>query len=204
VADYNSAFLKCIENIKRRHDPVVSTIGAGYTHGVLELKDHWRRTSSPHMDPRFPRSLPTAVQSFLDRFYMSRIGIRMLIGQHLALTHASLTPLSNPPDHVGIICTRTSIRAVASHAIDDARSICRDYFGLYTPPQVDLVMPKRKKDVEFMYIPSHLHHMLFELLKNSLRATVERYGADAEDEWPVVRVIVAEGERDITIKVQDE
>ncbi|KXS16257.1 alpha-ketoacid dehydrogenase kinase [Gonapodya prolifera JEL478] len=200
VTEYNAAFLKCVETIKRRHDPVVSTIA----YGVLELKEHWRRTSSPLINPQFPRLLPAAVQSFLDRFYMSRIGIRMLIGQHIALSQASMSHSSNPEDHVGIICTRTSIREVASHAIEDARSICRDYFGLYTPPTVDLVMPKGKSDVEFMYIPSHLHHMLFELLKNSLRATVERFGPDAEDEWPVVKVIVAEGERDITVKVQDE
>lgn len=54
-----------------------------------------------------------------------------------------------------------------------------------------------------MYVPSHLHHMLFELLKNSLRAVVERYGEDC-GEWPEIKVIVAEGKEDITIKISDE
>jgi pyruvate dehydrogenase kinase 2/3/4 len=43
-----------------------------------------------------------------------------------------------------------------------------------------------------MYVPSHLHHMLFELLKNSLRAVVETHGVDADD-FPPVKIIVAEG-----------
>ena len=54
-----------------------------------------------------------------------------------------------------------------------------------------------------MYVPSHLHHMLFELLKNSLRAIVETFGVDAE-EYPPVKIVVAEGKEDITIKIADE
>ena len=55
-----------------------------------------------------------------------------------------------------------------------------------------------------MYVPSHLNHMLFELLKNSLRAVVERFGADNEDRFPTTKVIVVEGKEDITIKISDE
>jgi pyruvate dehydrogenase kinase 2/3/4 len=56
---------------------------------------------------------------------------------------------------------------------------------------------------DFAYVPSHLHHMLFELLKNSLRATVERFGIDA-DEYPTIKVVFAHGSEDITIKISDE
>jgi pyruvate dehydrogenase kinase 2/3/4 len=54
------------------------------------------------------------------------------------------------------------------------------------------------------YVPSHLNHMLFELLKNSLRAVVERYGEENEDHYPPIRVVVVEGQEDITIKISDE
>jgi len=47
-------------------------------------------------------------------------------------------------------------------------------------------------------------HICFELLKNSLRAVVERYGVDNEDAFPPIKVVVVEGSEDITIKISDE
>jgi len=47
-------------------------------------------------------------------------------------------------------------------------------------------------------------HICFELLKNSLRAVVERYGVDNEDSFPPIKVVVVEGSEDITIKISDE
>lgn len=49
-----------------------------------------------------------------------------------------------------------------------------------------------------------IQHILFELLKNSLRAVVERYGVENEDNFPPIKVIVVEGREDLTIKVSDE
>jgi len=49
------------------------------------------------------------IGQFLDRFYLSRIGIRILIGQHIAL--------ANPrpdPNYVGIICTKTDICSIGA------------------------------------------------------------------------------------------
>ena len=46
--------------------------------------------------------------------------------------------------------------------------------------------------------------MIFELLKNSLRAVVERFGHSEEDRLPPIKVIVVEGKEDITIKISDE
>lgn len=41
---------------------------------------------------------------------------------------------------------------------------------------------------------------VFELVKNSLRAVHDRF-EDADDEPPPIRLVVAEGEEDVTIKV---
>ena len=45
--------------------------------------------------------------------------------------------------------------------------------------------------------------MVFELVKNSLRAVVERY-KDSDVQPPAIRVVVAEGSEDVCIKISDE
>jgi hypothetical protein len=176
------------------------------------------------------------IHQFLDGFYLSRIGIRILIGQHIAL--------HEPPkaNHIGLICTRCSpvqvrrwrlpprmpaVRRwpltasrllhapchvalpsrccscsyamhmqrclpaltwpasrpaseqrapwplphvqVAQDAINDARSICMREYG--DAPDVSIY---GHPSFTFAYVPSHLHHMVFELVKNSLRAVQDR------------------------------
>jgi pyruvate dehydrogenase kinase 2/3/4 len=127
---------------------------------------------------------PYNLQSFLDKFHLSRIGIRVLIGQHVSLQQRPLQ------DYVGIICTKTNLKQIAQEAIDNSRFICEDHYGLFNAPKVILNCPN---DLNFMYIPSHLHHMLFELLKNSLRAVVEFYGEDNEEKFPDILLNVTQG-----------
>lgn len=179
---YNQRFSQTLKTIKRRHDGVVTTMAQG----ILEYKRKRQRMQ-----------IDNNIQSFLDRFYMSRIGIRMLIGQHIALTDQSH---HRDPTYVGIICTKTNVKDLAQEAIENARFVCEDHYGLFEAPKIQLVC---NPNLNFMYVPGHLSHMLFETLKNSLRAVVETHGQDKQ-EFPVTKVIVAEGREDITIKITDE
>lgn len=61
-------FCKILIKIRNRHSDVVQTMAQG----VLELKDSYE----------IDLHTENSIQYFLDRFYMSRIGIRMLINQH--------------------------------------------------------------------------------------------------------------------------
>ena len=56
----------------------------------------------------------------------------------------------------------------------------------------------------FDYIPSHMHHMIFEIMKNSMRATMEQMSKLGKKEPEPVNVIISHGENDITIKVRIE
>ena len=127
------------------------------------------------------------IQTFLDRFYMSRIGIRMLMGQHIALNMAQASPTKqrissflngsntggnkNKSNYVGVICIDCNVGEIAEDAIETAKYICEEYYGLFEAPEIQLIAPQN--DINFMYVPGHLIHMLFETLKNSLRATIE-------------------------------
>ena len=95
----------------------------------------------------------------------------------------------------GMISTNCSPVQVAEDAIQDARAICMRQYG-HAPDVTVYGDP----NFTFAYVPSHLNHMVFELVKNSLRAQNDHY-EDADVESPPVRVIVAEGNEDITIKV---
>ncbi|KAF8139815.1 mitochondrial branched-chain alpha-ketoacid dehydrogenase kinase-domain-containing protein [Boletus edulis] len=206
--DYNARFTKTLEAIKRRHDPTVTTVAQG----VLE----WQRAKG--IKPGMGLGLSgyehggDDVQAWLDRFYMSRIGIRFLIGQHVALN-------TQQPhkDYVGIICTHANVHDIVQEAIENARFVCEEHYAMFRGPPVQLICPA---DLTFPYVPGHLSHIVFELLKNSLRAVVERFGADYEDRvskdsespnersgprgYPPIKVIVVEGREDITIKISDE
>jgi pyruvate dehydrogenase kinase 2/3/4 len=87
---------------------------------------------------------------------MSRIGIRVLIGQHIALNK-----LEPHPDYVGVICTNTNVYQICREAIDNAMFICEEHYGLFKGPPVQLVCPK---DLAFMYVPSHLVSLSFKNL----------------------------------------
>ena len=52
------------------------------------------------------------------------------------------------------------------------------------------------------YVPSHLYHILFELLKNSFRAVSEHHHDSTH--VPPVKVVIVKGNNDLTIKVSDE
>jgi pyruvate dehydrogenase kinase 2/3/4 len=109
--EYIQTITKTIELIKKRHDPTQMTIAQG----IIELKDYRSKSGKCVMD--MEERLPESIQAFLDRFYLSRIGIRMLIGQHVALTRSHFDPSSVPKDYVGIICTKTNIGQIGSFYI---------------------------------------------------------------------------------------
>jgi pyruvate dehydrogenase kinase 2/3/4 len=148
--------------------------------------------------------------AFLNRFYSSRVGIRVLAGQYLAVRQqwqhqtqprSSLRIVSNAgsngngngngnedvshlapgnirqqqqqqQQYIGMICQETSPYQILQSAIHDATRLCEAKFGV---GQVPRVVVRGRLDLNFPYIPTHLHYILLELLKNALRATVEHY-----------------------------
>ncbi|KAJ8434795.1 hypothetical protein Cgig2_033745 [Carnegiea gigantea] len=174
-------FTHLIKIVKVRHNNVVPMMALG----IQQLKKG--------MDPKIVYEDLEEIHQFLDRFYMSRIGMRMLIGQHVALHDPN-----PPPDCIGYIHTKMSPVEVARNASEDARSICMRHYG--SAPEIEIY---GDPNFTFPYVPSHLHLMVFELVKNSLRAVQERF-MDSDKVPPPIRIIVADGIEDVAIKVSDE
>jgi len=54
------------------------------------------------------------------------------------------------------------------------------------------------ESIKIVYVPSHLYHILFELFKNSMRATVEHLKTDV---LPPLHVTIVKGKEDVCVKV---
>mmetsp|Transcript_24258 Transcript_24258/g.52960 ORF Transcript_24258/g.52960 Transcript_24258/m.52960 type:complete len:425 (+) Transcript_24258:199-1473(+) len=183
------AFRELLESIYERHAPTLVTMAKG----VHELK---AKLEAEH-GPSFDFGEAGEIHEFLDRFYMSRIGIRILIGQYLELHREPHD--SHSEGWVGLINRHTSAAEIAEQAAFDAKYLCDRTHG--DAPEVVIL---GRTDGTFTYIPSHLYYCMFELLKNSLRAVLEYHGTGGT--MPAVKVIIADSEsnEDVVIKVSDE
>lgn len=97
---------------------------------------------------------------------------------------------------VGTIDPSCEITPIVEQAYESARFLCEQYY-LSAPEMVytsydaskrkdsEIVQEKHSDKVSFVYVPSHLYHILFELFKNAMRATIEFAGDDAINFEPI-------------------
>ena len=126
------------------------------------------------------------IQSRLDDFYQSRIGLRVLSGQYLQLRKTLYDDKLWNPNTLGLVSMKCNVRDIAMDASRDASYMCSRSFG--DAPEVTF---HGRTDLSFPYVPSHLSYMLLELLKNSMRATAEAHPAER---LPPIRIVIADGE----------
>ena len=119
-------FAKLIEDIYERHSSVLVTMARG----AFELRKAIRDGKLTSRDgSSIDYDTMEDLHEFLDKFYVSRIGIRVLIGQYLALRQP---PVEN---YIGMINLKTSPYHVVQQAIDDATFMCTRRYG-DSPPVI--------------------------------------------------------------------
>ncbi|KAI8908148.1 mitochondrial branched-chain alpha-ketoacid dehydrogenase kinase-domain-containing protein [Powellomyces hirtus] len=193
VPQYTKRFTSLLHGIVERHNPVVVTVSKNVP-----------RLLPAHMPQHHPE-----VQAFLNRFHANRVGVRVLIGHHLALSNPKARRF---PNHIGIVCTKTDTVAVAQEAATDASEICEQNFGVAPPVHIVLANQTTISDsdiassaaLSLVYIPSHLHHILFELLKNAMRATLLKHTPSSGSPIPPVTITVTPTATNISIKIADQ
>ncbi|XP_048488952.1 pyruvate dehydrogenase (acetyl-transferring) kinase, mitochondrial isoform X1 [Plutella xylostella] len=183
-------FCSRLVHIRNRHADVVATMAQG----VLELKE------SHEVDAGTEHS----IQYFLDRFYMSRVSIRMLINQHTILFgeqfgQESVNGMGCGGRHIGSIDPACDVVSVVKDAYENARFLCDRYY--LASPELEILQHgvASTQPMPIVYVPSHLYHMLFELFKNAMRATMERH----EGAPPPVVVNLVRGTEDVSVKMSD-
>uniref|UniRef100_A0A5F8GQE9 Protein-serine/threonine kinase n=1 Tax=Monodelphis domestica TaxID=13616 RepID=A0A5F8GQE9_MONDO len=89
------------------------------------------------------------------------------------------------------------------NAYETAKMLCEQYYMVAPELEVEEFHAKAPdKPIQVVYVPSHLFHMLFELFKNSMRATVELY-ENRKEGYPSIKTLVTLGKEDLSIKISD-
>ena len=118
--------------------------------------------------------------TILDDFYYKRIGIRTIIGYYNSIFDN--TPYINPE------CNPYNI---IQTCIADINLISQDYGYEYN------ITYNGPKNFKFTYIDSHLYYIIFEILKNSLQAGINK---NINNE---ISINISTGKKDLIIKISD-
>ena len=150
-------FCQTLKTIQARHSTVVQTMAQG----VMELKD-----SHPVHNPKIlslsvtfneifniqvDKQTEVAIQYFLDRLYMNRYSLRMLMYQVLLAQYLHLhkfvclcfqhTLLFEPDadkdtNRIGMLDPKCKVKSVILQAFGDAANLCDDYYDL--SPEINI------------------------------------------------------------------
>ncbi|KAJ1664818.1 [Pyruvate dehydrogenase (acetyl-transferring)] kinase isozyme 2 [Coemansia sp. RSA 1813] len=137
------------------------------------------------------RCAENQTRRFFDWLYSMNLGTQLLIEDHVAIHDFghNLVQIIQPLQ-------------IANKAAHDARAVCEQHYG-FSAPLVKIIAPT--PTVTTTYVPHYLYSMLFQLLKNALRATVENHKAKhSPPHLPVVKLVMSSGEEDVAFKVSDE
>lgn len=179
VHQYVDLFTQMVKDTLDRHSSVVITMAQGV--------QQFKKEALPD------ELLEPSIQYFLDRFFMNRIGMRMLMCQHIAILE------KGDDTNVGIIEENCLPGVVARDAGDSAKQLCQQTYSM--APNFRIV---GDVDATITYAPGHLYYIVFELMKNSMRAVMEKWGEDCdESELPEIEVRVASGQEDVSLRISD-
>lgn len=188
-----ASFNDMLQRILDRHSAVVTQMAFA----VQQYKQDCLSARKPYKEH--------AVTSYLDRFFMARIGIRFLITHHLNTSHEIFEESEQLKSPTGGTdfgrVEKASLAEIVEIAYENAKSVCENLY--MDAPELEL---DGMANLETTYPQAHLDYIFFEILKNAMKATMERYENPKFnlDSIPPVKVVLREGPHDVTIKVSDQ
>ncbi|KAK3268610.1 hypothetical protein CYMTET_22899 [Cymbomonas tetramitiformis] len=187
----NLEFTNVLKRMVDEHAPMVTALA----NGVRECR------SKPMVGEKLE------MDGFLDNMLRSRISRRVLAEQHISLN-------TRREGYVGVICTDLSVEQAVRYNVRRTKDVTMQTYGVV--PDISI---EGDLDTRVPYLPAHLDYMLFELLKNACRATVEHsmqsqhpgctpqalQMADTRISLPKVRVRICDGsDNNVTVKISDQ
>jgi len=189
-SDTHDKFTDSLQNIRMRHVDTVPNMAQA----VLRMNKNLRMQDG----------VTDTIQYFLDRLYTNRISIHMLIS-HFQSLHGIK---ANSEGLVGTIDPKCDLLSVADQAYNAASLLCdSEYFD--HPQLISRAVDTTDQNIDTqgrvtaVYVPSHLHHILFEVFKNAMRASCEWAEKNESDSIPFIRLRIYQTAEDITLKISD-
>ncbi|KAF8320134.1 alpha-ketoacid dehydrogenase kinase [Clavulina sp. PMI_390] len=138
------------------------------------------------------------IAAFLDDTIASRIGIRLMAEQYVAISQGAQTESREPAHRSGIMDPDCDVASMVRMCAKFVGGMCEATFGAAPAVQIDGV-----PDARFGYVPAHIEYILTEILKNSYRATAERARSGSAP-LPPVQVTIAPSSDYLSIRIRDE
>ena len=134
------------------------------------------------------------INNYLNDFYTNRISIRLLISHYLELSNKN----KNNIFYNGIVSINEPLTNVLNEAIEVTSIICERNYDEVPDIKIEI-----KGDIpQFPFIRNNMYYIFIELLKNSMKSTLDKYNNTGylED----INILICNNNDNVTIKISDK
>ncbi|OZJ02136.1 hypothetical protein BZG36_04796 [Bifiguratus adelaidae] len=165
---------------------------------------------------------PAHIERFMNVMLRSRISRRVLAEQHLALSNdfrhirpdsQNAFPLDRGRQSIGTVFERLKAADVVHKCSRLVTQLTRDNYGedgLYALRDLKKEMPTIRLeghlDTSFTYIPEHIEFIIYELLKNAVRATMSKHQCSKTTRAspPDIVTTICSSPEDVIFRISDQ
>ncbi|KAJ2726134.1 hypothetical protein GGI07_000773 [Coemansia sp. Benny D115] len=139
--------------------------------------------------------------AFINDLIRSRIGLRVIGEQHVALSYQFRNEQTLDKDEpwVGAIHTKLLPVKMLEQCAQMVQNMCEIHYGTAPSYVFD-----GDVDETISYIPSHFEYITCELLKNAFRATVDFTAAIDRSAHPPIRITISKGDGYVGVRIRDQ
>ena len=167
-----------LKRIYDRHENTISTV----TEGIKELKTT--------LEKRYGHEINTyeldGLSKSLDSFFTNRISVRLLIDHYLQIGNEKNN------NYIGVVSKNTDVENIIHNSIIDISDLSSRIYG--ETPNFKI---KKINNNTIPYVPSYLHFVISEIIKNSTKAVLENNNIEP------IEIIIG-GNKNISIKISDK
>ncbi|KAJ1828475.1 hypothetical protein LPJ56_001090 [Coemansia sp. RSA 2599] len=169
-----------------RQTQILADVIPSLAQGILECKQYMSREGRT---------------AFINDLIRSRIGLRVIGEQHVALSYQFRNEKNPQEDEpwVGAIHTKLLPAKMMEQCAHLVQNMCEMHYGTAPAYYLD-----GDVDETISYIPSHFEYIACELLKNAFRATVDFTAKIDRSSHPPIQITITKGDGYVGVRIRDQ